>query len=92
MTKMAFVNQCELRHNVRRLYPDQQSRYNRRINQIRAFGEKAGAAEVIVKMCSPNLMGNATVQIDGDTYDVCFSTKDDRVTDVVLESMNRIGE
>ena len=82
MRKMAFVNQCELRHNVRRLYRDQQSRYNRRLNRIYAFCQAAGAGEVIVKDCGPNLWDGATVDIDGERYHFVFSRTDDTVTDV----------
>jgi hypothetical protein len=90
MRDYKFINNCDLRHNVRRLRPDQQSRYNRRINNLRDYFEDAGAGVAEVIHCSPNMMGDARVRVDGTSYDVCFSLKDnrERVTDIVLSRLN----
>lgn len=90
MTKMAFVNQCELRHNVRRLHRDQQSRYNCRLNRIYHFCLKAMAGEVIVLVCGPNLFDGATVKIDGDTYGIEFERGTDHI--LTVEPTERVKE
>lgn len=90
MRDYKFINLCEIRHNVRRLRHDQQSRYNRRINNLRDYFEDAGAGVAEVITCSPNLMGDAKVRVDGTTYNVCFSMQDnrERITDIVLARLD----